>query len=169
MSQIITLFLVNLALHYVIKSMMTTKEQQKETKTLNRILASVSHEQRAQISGVEYFSEKIMTNVRITMDGAKILKYASKIISLSFFQKYLLCDFLDFNRMKNKSLKLVITEFCIETEVSEVIVLCGFIAKKKKIKLNMVSNLVETEKKIFNDRNRIKQILINFLGNAIKF
>ena len=46
-----------------------------------------------------------------------ILKFSKQIISGTNFQLFLLCDFLDFNRLKNSSFKLNKEKFNIKDEV----------------------------------------------------
>ena len=85
------------------------------------------------------------------------------------FQKFLLCDFLDYNRLRNECLKLANCKFNIEIEINETLELCSLNAKKKSIRLELFSELTLEQKEILNDQNRIKQLIINFVGNSIKF
>jgi two-component system, sensor histidine kinase len=79
-------------------------------------------------------------------------------------------DILDFTQISNGKLRINPSKFCVMTIVKEVSKLIKFRAKKKGIDL-IIENRFPFERRvhILSDPNRLKQILLNLLGNGLKF
>jgi CheY-like chemotaxis protein len=82
-------------------------------------------------------------------------------------------DILDFSQISNGKLRLNYINFPVGAVVKEVTKLIKFQAKKKGLKFEFVNKLFTSDKStdmtICSDPNRLKQILLNLLGNALKF
>jgi len=76
-------------------------------------------------------------------------------------------DVLDVSRIKSNKLKLTFSKFSIGKLIDEVVEELIPLAKEKNIELKNVSKKVETM--VYADESRVKEILINLVGNAIKF
>ena len=71
--------------------------------------------------------------------------------------------------MRLGCLKLVKEILNVKLVVQEALELCYLNAEKKQITLEVISKLTTEQEEILSDRNRINQLIINFVGNAIKF
>jgi hypothetical protein len=67
------------------------------------------------------------------------MKYSIKIFKLTEFQLFLLGDFLDINRIKHLSLKIVSSLFNILSVIKETLEICKLYAKKKNITFQIFS------------------------------
>ena len=77
-------------------------------------------------------------------------------------------DILDFSQISNGKLSLHPQNFNLMKLIKETKKLIKFQAKKKGLNLILESNINE-DTVIFNDPNRLKQVLFNLLGNSLKF
>src|SRR5690606_4123571 len=77
-------------------------------------------------------------------------------------------DILDFSRMESHNLSLVMDKIDVEEIISEAINIVSYGMEKKglEVLLDIDSGL---PKYMWMDPMRIKQILVNLLGNALKF
>ncbi|EGR32295.1 hypothetical protein IMG5_089000, partial [Ichthyophthirius multifiliis] len=83
--------------------------------------------------------------------------------------KYLLCmtnDLLDLAQIKVNKFKLNIKKFNLKYLLVEILEMFQIQAFEQQINLNMN---YDCEEEIHSDKNRIRQILINLLGNSFKF
>ena len=79
----------------------------------------------------------------------------------------LISDILDYSQMKDQKLRLNIECFQLNELIKQVACLMKIQTELKGISLkisNQVGNII-----LHSDMRRLKQILINFLSNAIKF
>lgn len=78
-------------------------------------------------------------------------------------------DIQDFSQISNHQLRINITQFLLSDVVSEIESLMRILAEAKGLRFE-VSTAIRLEKvRMHSDKMRLKQILINLLGNAIKF
>jgi signal transduction histidine kinase len=75
---------------------------------------------------------------------------------------------LDVSQFANGQLRLNWEEVNIVETVKDVVVLIKFQAKAKNIEFKF-KNFIDFSLMILSDSNRLKQILFNLLGNALKF
>ena len=79
-------------------------------------------------------------------------------------------DILDFCQISNGKLRLNPQLFDVVESVREVGKLIKFQAKKKGLEFEFINKLNTLKgRKIRNDPNRLKQVILNLLGNALKF
>ena len=133
----------------------------------SRLLASVSHELRTPLNASITFTEKAMEHSEIP-DEVKT-NYLKPSLSSSKLLLNLINDILDFSQMKAKKLRLVFEEKNIVETVRECVDLLALQAEKKGIFLNMVGWEDITETLFKTDHNRVRQIILNLLSNALKF
>ena len=77
-------------------------------------------------------------------------------------------DALDISRLENNQFKLDMEAFDISAAIREIIEIMQFQVKSKTLDLRVT--LSETiPVKIVSDQKRLKQVLFNLIGNAIKF
>ncbi len=60
---------------------------------------------------------------------------------MNLFQQYLLNDYLDYNRIKNNSFKIINKMFMIDSMIKEVIDLQNINAEQKNTKIEVINNL----------------------------
>ena len=80
-------------------------------------------------------------------------------------------DILDFSQISKGKLRLTYERFSLWETIKNVSKLIKFQAKNKGL-IFVSENLISNSKKnafIKSDSNRIQQILLNLLGNALKF
>ena len=86
---------------------------------------------------------------------------------------FMINDILDFSQISNGKLRLNHVNFPVGSVVKEVTKLIKFQAKKKGLRFEFINQLFTSDKSadmtICSDPNRLKQILLNLLGNALKF
>lgn len=148
---------------HLIKAM---REAENANKAKNEFLATVSHELRTPLNAIIGFSECLL----IEMDGPinEAQGISLKKIEKSAFQLLnLIGDILDLAKIEAHKMELEIMPYNIADIVISSVDEMQPLANQKNLEISLSMNksfiLVEI------DKMRIKQVLINLLGNAIKF
>lgn len=132
--------------------------------TKARFIANMSHEIRTPISGIIGFSELAL----IKDMPPEIRDYLTKINSASLGLLGILNDVLDFSKLEAGGIFLKLEPFNLSELKHSLYNLFISRAESKGLKFNIELS-PETPRHVIGDELRLKQILINLLGNAIKF
>ena len=137
-------------------------EQASQAKS--RFLANLGHEVRTPMTGVLGMSELLLST---SLDK----KQQGQVHSIRRAGEHLLRlvnDALDLARIEAGRLELDIVDFDIDTLVEEVVALMLPLAERKGLALNI--DIAQSARGGWRgDPTRIRQILLNLLGNAVKF
>lgn len=127
-------------------------------------ISSVSHELRTPLTSIKGWSITLQDfgiDREMTHEGLQIIEKESDRLS------DMVEDLLDFSRFTSPKFKLSKSTFNIVDSAQNIITQLRPRVKDKSI--NMLFNYNQREIEVTADANRIKQVFINLLDNAIKF
>ncbi|MEZ5106551.1 MAG: response regulator [Draconibacterium sp.] len=126
--------------------------------------SNVSHEMRTPVNAIYGLAEQLLHQ----QTESYINEQISIIAQSAGHLKNIINDTLDFSKIQSNKLKIDSVHFSPNKVFTEVIQLQGNEASKKGISLNFEVE-GELPSALIGDPMRLKQILINLIGNSIKF
>ena len=130
----------------------------------NEFFASMSHEIRTPMNAVMGMAQ-ILEKTKMDIDQKQ---YLSTIVNASNALVQIINDILDVSKLEAGKFDLLEEEMDLEKLCLDVCHLLAIRAEEKQ--LTLILDFKPTENKIVHgDAGRIRQILINLIGNAIKF
>ena len=142
--------------------------QQLETANRHKseFLANTSHELRTPLNAILGYAELIEDNIYGEVP-AKIREVLQRIQSNGRHLLGLINDVLDISKIEAGQLYLSVTDYSMKDVVATVVTATESLANEKKLVLRAIvpENLPTGE----GDERRITQVLLNLVGNAIKF
>jgi signal transduction histidine kinase/DNA-binding response OmpR family regulator len=133
-------------------------------KAKSDFLATMSHELRTPLNGVIGMTELL----RATPLDARQREFAEACHTSGRALLDLINDILDFSKIEAGKLELDLYRFDLEELIETVVAMMAVPARQKGLRL---SGHVATEarRRVCADRGRLRQVLVNLVGNAIKF
>jgi signal transduction histidine kinase/AmiR/NasT family two-component response regulator len=146
------------------RSQILTQEAEASNRAKSDFLANMSHEIRTPMNGVIGMVDLLFDTSlsEEQKEYAGIIKYSSESL-LSIIN-----DILDFSKISAGKMEIDVIDFDLRSLIQETGDLMQVRIKEKGI--DFVSEIDEDiPSKLKGDPGRLRQILVNFLGNAIKF
>jgi signal transduction histidine kinase/FixJ family two-component response regulator len=132
----------------------------------DEFLANTSHELRTPLYGIIGLAEALSEGVAGKM-SSKALSHLEMVVASGRRLTGLVNDILDFSRLSHKSLDLDRQAVDLNTLTDVVLTLSQPLVGTKKLTLN---NAIDPRLPAADaDENRVQQILLNLVSNAIKF
>ncbi len=133
----------------------------------SQLLASISHELRTPLSGILGYAELLHENAFGLLEE-KQKQATSHIIDSTRYLNMMISELLDQAQIEAKALVLRLAPFSSRQMLEQVEANMKVLAQNKGLQL--ITHVSPTlPENIYNDEQRLQQILINLIGNAIKF
>ena len=137
-----------------------------QDKAKDLFLTNTSHEFRTPLNGIIHMTQAVLeeTASQISLQQQANL---SLVVAIAQRLSVLVTDILDFERIKNNNIKLSLTPIELHSAIDSVIDVFRHINKNSQV---ILANSVPRElPSVIADENRLRQILYNLIGNALKF
>ncbi|HUL06651.1 MAG TPA: HAMP domain-containing sensor histidine kinase [Candidatus Acidoferrum sp.] len=133
----------------------------------SEFLANISHELRTPLNAIIGFSEVMETETFGPLGGARYLDYARDIRGSGVHLLNIINDILDLSRVELGRTKLQIGRVDIGRLVAEVVEMLRKQAAAAEVAVE--TDVDPTLPTIESDEQKLRQVLINVLSNALKF
>ena len=147
----------------------TERKRQEEAveaanRTKSQFLANMSHEIRTPLNGIIGFTELIFA----TELNSEQIEFVELIQISSHSLLQVINDILDFSKIEAGKIEIIETEFDLRDIVEKTVETFTFQTHQKGLKLVCYVD-PEIQINLVGDSGRLRQILVNLIGNAIKF
>jgi len=139
---------------------------QEADRVKSNFLATVSHELRTPLTSVIGYSEMLLEGIAGELNDEQ-REYVRTVMEKGDQLLQLITGILDISRMEAGEMKIDKHPFDLDEVVSVALSTIAPHARRKK--LVMSCDVPEALPLVFGDRDKIRQVLLNLLGNAIKF
>ena len=146
------------------KLFMQKNKSEQDSKAKNEYLANMAHDIRTPINTVLGMNEMILrenTNVEIN-------EYSNNIKRASNILVELVNDILDISKIESGNMELLEDSYEVGELLNDVITVIKDKCKKKNLQL-VVNVDKSIPSQLYGDENKIKQVLLNLLTNAVKY
>ncbi len=132
----------------------------------SEFLANVSHELRTPLNAILGFTELIMDGVYGEVAG-ELHEPITDIHTNGRHLLKLINDVLDLSKIEAGRMRLSLTEYSVQDLIDSVVSATRSLAAEKQLEL--MSHVQAGLPEAFGDTKRLTQVLMNLVGNAIKF
>lgn len=159
-----------LELHEKLKQNAEELEKQKEravelTQVKSDFLASMSHELRTPLNSILGLSELVLKDSSSTLKTKErlniVLRNGNKLLTL-------INNILEFSKIETGKVELKIERFSLKDFASEIFNFIEPLVLEKQLNFSLRYGF-KNDKLIESDKSKIEQVIINLLGNAVKF
>lgn len=140
------------------------QEMQRESFEKSNYLTNMSHEIRTPLNGIIGLEYLMRENVD---DPERLRLYLDKLKVSSQYLKNLVADVLDISKIENGQLEIDAMPLDLREVLEEVQGMVQIQTEESGITFQMHTEL--SQPYVVGDSVRLKQILVNLLGNAVKF
>jgi len=134
------------------------------SRTKGEFLANMSHEIRTPINGILGMAELVL-NTELSKEQRE---YLTMLKSSGDSLLLVINDILDFSKIESGRLSLESIEFNLADAVAETMQVLGITAHKKGLEIAYEIS-PEVPARVVGDPMRVRQVLTNLVGNAVKF
>jgi len=139
---------------------------QESDRLKSAFLANMSHEIRTPLNSIIGFSELLTDPV---FDATQQAEFAKIILNSGNSLLSIISDIMDFSKIEAGQIIVNKFPFVTQTLIFEVQKEYSIVAQGKGIELRIDTMNPKEEIWITSDKNRLRQVLVNLVGNAIKF
>lgn len=160
----VVVFALCLMMLIIIRALFASATAKAEAKARGDFLSSMSHEIRTPLNGIAGLNHLMEQNIKNPKKLEEYLKKSNLTI------KYLLSlvnDILDMSKLQAGKMDIILKPFSINSQIYTIESIMHNRIEDKNINFHIETDIQIPN--IIGDERRIEQILINILGNAVKF
>ncbi|MEZ4383871.1 MAG: ATP-binding protein [Nannocystaceae bacterium] len=146
-----------------------TEEALRASRVKSAFLASMSHELRTPLNAIIGYNEIIIEDMAETGSGAEHLRDLGRVLDSSRHLLSLIDDILDLAKIEAAKVEVELSTFRLGDVLHRLEATILPLALKGNNVARFECAAIDADAAITTDRTKLKQVLLNLLGNACKF